>query len=282
MSKRQSSLIFIVSLVISGILLLQMGLYVISLFVGWNVKFNLVAVCHSWLKAFGLSSLEYVLDGLVIYTLLCSLWKIGSQWIQTIKMKQRFQLYKEKKLTTEMNQLYGSEQEEMMVLSHPTPMAITMGLVRPKIIFTTGLINLLTHDELKAVIAHEQYHKVHRDPLKIFLLSLSSSMIWYIPIQKWFHQKYSVIQEVLADEFAMKQQETSVNLGSALLKMLKVVRQEKMPFTYASFADTSVNYRIEYILNPIKNVQLHIPLKIVFISLTIFCIICGLFIYALA
>ncbi|MBS4201595.1 M56 family metallopeptidase [Bacillus sp. FJAT-49732] len=282
MSKRQSFFILIVSLVISGTILLQMGLYVISVLVGWNVKFNIVTVCHSWLKAFGLSSIEYVLDGLVIYTLLFSLWKIGSQLIQTTRMKKRFQQYEEKKLTIEMSQVYGSGKEEILVLSHPTPMAFTMGFVSPKIIITTGLINLLNNDELKAVISHEMYHKENRDPLKIFLLSLSSSIMWYIPIQKWFHHKYRVIQEILADEFAIKQQETYVNLGNALLKMLKVGRQDKMPFTYVSFADTSVNYRIEYILNPLKEVQLQLPLKIAFVSVTIFFLICGLFIYALA
>ncbi|WP_042147181.1 M56 family metallopeptidase [Paucisalibacillus sp. EB02] len=282
MSKRQSSLLFILSLAISGTILFQMGLYVISIFAGWNVKFNLVTVCHSWLKELGLSSLEYVLDGLVIYTLLCMVWKIGSHWMQTIKMKRRFYFYKEKQLTIEMNQVFGSEKEEIIVISHPTPFAITMGFVCPKIIFTTGLINLLTDDELIAVLSHEKYHKANRDPFKVFLLSLSSSIIWYIPIQKWFHHKYSVIQEVLADEFAIKQQETSVNLGSALLKMLKIGKQEKMPFTYVSFADTSVNYRIEYILNPIKGVRLQIPIRIVILSLSIFSLICGLFIYALA
>ena len=35
-----------------------------------------------------------------------------------------------------------------------------------------------------------------------------------------------------------------------------------MPFAYASFADTSVNYRIEYMLNPLKNIQMKIPLKV--------------------
>ncbi|MBS4210601.1 M56 family metallopeptidase [Bacillus sp. FJAT-50079] len=282
MSKRQSSLIFVLSLVISGIILLQMGFYVLSILAGWNMKFNLIAVCHSWLKAIGLSSLKYVLDGLVIYTLLLLLWKIGSQFIQTARMKRRFQPYKEANLTTELSQTYGSGKEEILVLSHPTPMAFTMGFVNPRIIVTTGLIHFLTQEELKAVISHEMYHKKNRDPLKVFLLSLSSSMMWYIPIQKWFHQQYQVIQEVLADEYAIKQQETSVNLGSALLKMLKLGRQEKMPFTYVSFAATSVNYRIEYMLNPLKGIQLRLPLKILFISLTIFSLICGLFIYALA
>lgn len=281
MTKRQSTFIFIGSLVISCTILLQMGLYIVSVLSGWHIGYNIVEICHSWLRAFGLSFLEYALDVLVVFTLLCLIWKVAFQFIQSAKMKRRFLLYKEKKQTLEINEGCGNGKEKIIVLSHPAPMAITMGFIFPKIILTTGLINLLTNDELKAVILHEEYHKENRDPLKLFLLSLSSSLLWYIPIQKWFLGKFRIIQEILADDAAIKQQETTVNLGSALLKMVKVGKQEKMPFTYASFADTSVNYRIKYLLNPVKEVSLGIPFSIILKSLTIFSLICGLFIYAL-
>ncbi|MER2090696.1 MAG: M56 family metallopeptidase [Sporosarcina sp.] len=282
MSKRQSSLMFIVSLVISGMIFLQMGLYIISIVAGWNAKFNLVVVCHSWLRSIGLSSLEYALDALVIYTLSFSLWKIGSQIVHAARMKNRFEQYRERKLTIELNRAYGSGKEDFIVVSHPAPIAITMGFVWPKIIVSTGLMNLLDEGELKAVMTHEKYHQENRDPLKLFLLSLCALTMWYIPILKWFNQKYRIIQEVLADEFAIEKQRTSVNLASALLKMLKVGKPEKMSFIYASFADTSVNYRIQHILNPVKGVQLELPLKVTLISLTIFSLLCVLFIYALA
>lgn len=282
MSKRQSSFIFFVALVISGTIFIQMAIYAVSMIGGWNAKFNLVVVCHSWLKAVGLSSLEFVLDGLVIFTLIFTIWHISSQLIHTARMKKRLEQYREKTLTNELNQTCGSEKEEFIIISHPAPMAITMGFVRPKIVISTGLINLLTNDELEAVITHEMYHKANRDPLKIFILSLCASTIGYIPILKWFNQQYRIIQEVLADEFAIKKQQTTVHLGSALLKMLKVGMAKKMPFAYASFADTSVNYRIEYILNPLKNIQMQIPFKVASVSFAIFSLICAIFIYALA
>ena len=282
MLKRQSFLLLISSFVILGTILLQMGLYATSIFAGCDMKFNVIVICHSWLRSLGLTFLEYVLDGLVVYTLLCLLWKVGSQFIQTVKMKKRIQLYKEQQLTVEMNQLYGGRKESIIVLSYPAPMAITMGFLSPKIILTTGLINLLSSEELKAVIYHEEYHKKNRDPLKLFLLSLSSSILWYIPIQNWFLKTYRIIQEVLADEYAIKQQDTTVNLGSALLKMLKTGKRPKIPVAYVSFADTSVNYRIEYMLNPVNKVSLGFPFKVVSISVVIFSVICGLYIYALA
>ncbi|MBB4825261.1 beta-lactamase regulating signal transducer with metallopeptidase domain [Sporosarcina luteola] len=280
MGKRQSSFILTVSLLISSIMILQMGLYVTSIFAGCNMKFNIISLCHSWLKTVGFSSLRYVLDGLVIYTMSFALWKIGSQWMQMAKMKRHFEHYKEIELTKKMNRLYNLGKERIIVLSHPNASAFTMGFFRPKIILTTGLFHLLTRDELEAVIAHEVYHEENRDPLKVFLLSLGSSVMWYIPIQKWFHQQYKVIQEVLADEFAIRRQETVVHLGSALVKMVRVGKQEKMPFSYVSFAATAVDYRIESILNPVQDFRLRLPLKVVLLSIIIFTLICGLFIYA--
>jgi len=259
-----------------------MGLYLISIIAGWDIGHNLVAVCHSWMKNIGLSSLEYVLDAFVIYTLLFSIWKIGSQFYHASRMKKRFKQYEENTLTTEMNRTYSDGKDEFIVISYPSPIAITMGFVRPKIVLSTGLISLLNDDELNAVISHEVYHKNSHDPLNIFLMSLCSSTMWYIPILNWFNQKYRIMKELLADEYAIEKQQTSVNLGSALLKMVKVCKYEKMPFVYASFADTSVNYRIDYILNPIKGIQIKLPVKVMLLSVTIFCFICALFIYALA
>lgn len=282
MSKRHATITFILPFIISGVIFIQMALYVISMLGGWNAKFNLVVVCHSWLKSIGLSSLQYALDLLVIMTLLFTIWKIVSQMIHSFRLKRKLEQYKEINLTSKVNQKCHSNQEDFIVISHPMPVAITMGFIQPKIVLSTGLMNLLTENELSAVISHEYYHYKNRDPLKVFFLTLCASAMWYIPILKWFMQQYRIIQEVLADEFAIREQETSLHLGSALLKMLKVGKQAEMPFAYVSFADTSVNYRIEYILNPMKNVQWKIPKKEAYISGLIFLLICLFFIYALA
>ena len=281
MYKRQSTTMVFLSLIISGTIFLQMGIYVVSLLAGWNVRFNLVAVCHSWLKMIGLSSLEFILDALVIYTLSFSVWKILSQWVQASRMKKRFELYTAEMLTTNMNQSFSKGKDDFIVISHPAPLAITMGFIQPKIVLSTGLISLLNEEELQAVIAHELYHKENRDPLTIFLMALCASTIWYIPILQWFNEQYRIIKELLADDYAIDKQGTSVNLSSALLKMLKVGQHEKMAFAYASFADTSVNYRIDYLLDPVKGFQMKWPLHMTLLSFSIFCLICSLFIYVL-
>ncbi|MDN4493212.1 M56 family metallopeptidase [Ureibacillus aquaedulcis] len=282
MNKRQSKSMFYVSILISGSIFVQMGLYLISLISGSNLRFNIFEVCHTTLKLIGLTSLTYAVDILVVGTFLFALWKITTQVIQTIKMRSRLQQYNNESLTKKFNDEYRNKQKEFMIISYPVPVAITIGFLSPKIVLSTGLLNLLSEEELEAVIYHETYHLNNHDPLKIFLLSIGSITLPYIPILKWLNEKYRVVQEVMADELAIEKQETSLHIGSALLKMLKVGKLETKSFAYASFAETSVNYRIEYILNPIKNNQIKIPVTITMWSILVFCLISIFFIYALA
>ncbi|WP_146549757.1 M56 family metallopeptidase [Rummeliibacillus suwonensis] len=282
--KRISGMMLIATFLISGTIFLQMVLYVIAMTTGCaSLKFhNLVEVCHVTLKAIGLSSFEYLLDTLVVFTLLFALWKLGSEMVRYFTLKIKFRLYQNSALTKELNKKYGAKKESIIVISYPVPLAITMGFLSPKVIISTGLMNLLNDDELDAVIYHEMHHQKNFDPLKIFLLSFCASSFFYIPILKWFSSQYRIIQELLADNLAIEKQATSMNIGSALLKMLKVGKADATPLVYVSFADTSINYRIEYMLNPLKDFKLKIPVDIAFKSVMIFSLICIVFIYVLA
>lgn len=61
----------------------------------------------------------------------------------------------------------------------------------------------------------------HRDPLAIFLLSVISKALWYIPIFAWIAKKYPIMIELRADKYAIGQMNQPADLGSALLKLLK-------------------------------------------------------------
>jgi len=62
-----------------------------------------------------------------------------------------------------------------------------------------------------------------------------------------------------------------MDLGSALLKMLKTVNRANMPFSYVSFADASANYRIKYILDPQTEIPLKLPFMLTITSIYVFC-----------
>ncbi|MEK4229809.1 M56 family metallopeptidase [Solibacillus sp. FSL H8-0538] len=259
---------------------IQMIHYIVSRLVGWNVNLNLIEVCQSLLKLLGLSFLDFYLDALVLYAILFSFWKIGMQYFVSIRMKILLWRYRNKTLSVAMNKRFNTEKKDIIVVSYPETIAITMGLFNPKIVISTALINLLNEQELNAVIFHEMYHKNQNDPFKLFLLSLFASTMPYIPVLKWFEQQYRIIEELSADAWAIEKQQTPLNIGSALIKMLKIKKINAMPFTYVSFAETSINYRIEYLLNPLMDTQFKIPAKIAVISCVSFCVICILCIYA--
>lgn len=282
MNKRQSGAMFFLSIFISGTIFTQMIVYLFSLITGSNMKFNIFEVCQNTLKLIGFTSFIYAVDLLVFGTLLLSLWKISVQIIHTIKMRHSLQQYISENLSREFNERIGSRNNEIMIISYPVPVAITIGLFSPKIVISTSLIELLSKEELDAVIYHETYHLNNHDPFKILLLSICSVTLPYIPILKWFKEKYLVIQEVMADKLAIDKQGTAIHIGSALLRMLKVRKLESKSFAYASFAETSVNYRIEHIVNPIKENQIKIPVIMTIWSIIVFSLISIFFIYALA
>ncbi|MCI2252837.1 M56 family metallopeptidase [Domibacillus sp. PGB-M46] len=270
-----SKSLFLVSLLASGTILSQMGLYAVSLLAGWDVRLNFVAVCHSALKWIGLTFFEYAVDALVFSTLILFVWKISRQWLLASRLRRWFGAYEISTLTSEWSKRYSAD---IRLISYPAPVAVTMGFFRPVVVLSTGLKDMLTDSEFEAVVYHELYHHRSRDPLKVFLLAVSASVLWYMPILGWVREQYRRDKELLADAYAIERTGSAAELGSALVKMIKAGRQIHMPLSCVSFADTSVNERIHRLLNPAADRPLHIPVQSAFWSLSVFAGICLLFI----
>jgi Zn-dependent protease with chaperone function len=140
-----------------------------------------------------------------------------------------------------------------------------MGFRKPLIVLSTGLIEMLDRHELEAVIEHEAFHQNNHDSLKIFILQLISQALWFIPLTKWTYQNYKIISELMADEYAVIKTGSELGLGSALLKLIKNCFHENAAPVLAHFADGSVNYRLQQLVDPQKN----IPVKLETISIVI-------------
>lgn len=52
--------------------------------------------------------------------------------------------------------------------------AFTIGLFRPKVVISEGMIQTFSDEEMDAIIFHEEYHQNNHDPLKLFLFYVIS------------------------------------------------------------------------------------------------------------
>ena len=284
--QKRLTLIFISSSLIAGILFLQMGLYLLHHFLGLRIGFNIILFCELKLRSLGFS-IDFFLDALVLYTLFFAVWKFLWQITKSNGLYKKLLTVQHEAWTAELNSRHSREnryssesrkRQDYLVTQHASPFAVTLGFFKPKIILSTGLINLLEDEELEAVLHHEQHHQVHKDPLKNFLLYLMASVMWYIPLLKWLQHQHKILTEVTADHYAVDRLGSSFNLGNALIKLLKNGHAEPMSFSYVSFADTSINYRIQKLIDPETEFPLKLPKAVSLFSLLAVLLLCALFV----
>jgi len=104
------------------------------------------------------------------------------------------------------------------VVAQVEPFAFTYGLLRPRILLTTGLLRVLSPEELSAVLAHEREHLRGRDPLRLLAARLLAGYAWYLPLGGWIAQRFAVRRELAADLAATVHAGTAAMAG-ALLKL---------------------------------------------------------------
>jgi len=96
--------------------------------------------------------------------------------------------------------------------------AVTYGLIRPRILVSTGLATALTPAEISAVLAHEREHLRCRDPLRLLAARLAAAWACYLPAARWLWGGAMLRHELAADRAAAGRAGRSV-LAGALLKL---------------------------------------------------------------
>lgn len=266
--------IFILSLLLGSIVLIQMFYYIGHLFFNVNLGINIFQYCLNLLeKSSGKHlSIDFVFASLIIYTIMTLLSKIGRQWILTYRFERNANLIPRNQMGLKWRSLLLEHQNVYFMQSN-SPFAFTIGLFRPKIILSTHLLSEFSFGEIKAILFHEECHQRSYDPLKTFLLSLFSESMKYIPLFKDLLYRYKTLKELLADQYAMAKMESTLELGSALLKLIKI-QSVSTPMTTVSFSDMDTSLRIQQILEPNHSLQTsHWNRKSVFVSMFMFLVI---------
>ncbi|MEF2245736.1 M56 family metallopeptidase [Paenibacillus sp. IITD108] len=253
------NLIFIFLLVVGFIVLAQMGLYIVQQI--WDIRFpvNFLQYCIS---AFNETTLAYniftfIINAIIIYTFGRMLWRFVKQIYLTRKWLGIFHSQKHIKLTKLLNAKYRKWGAKFIVVNDEKFIAMTIGLLKPQIIVSSGVIGMFSKKEFEAILLHEQYHVQNRDPLNLFLLTLLLEGMGYIPSMKTMVRSFKTWKELLADQFAMRQMGTEYHLGNVLLKVSSVGRMQHAAAA-VYFAENAINYRIMQVLEPKQT--LHIPI----------------------
>jgi hypothetical protein len=82
------------------------------------------------------------------------------------------------------------------------PAAFCFGLLRPRIVFTSGLLDRLSNEERMAALWHEAQHARVREPLRCLIARLVTSTFFWLPILRDVFNRYTLVRELDADRSA--------------------------------------------------------------------------------
>ncbi len=104
-----------------------------------------------------------------------------------------------------------------LLFAAPAPQAFCTGLWRPCLYLSDATLTALTPAELDAVLAHENHHLRHRDPLRIFFARMLSDALFFLPVLRRLSERYAAMAELAADAAAVRRTNDPAPLASALV-----------------------------------------------------------------
>jgi Zn-dependent protease with chaperone function len=112
-------------------------------------------------------------------------------------------------------ELAGTECE---LIDGGQPRALCAGYLRPRIYVSSGAVEALSADELRAVVAHERHHRERRDPLRLLVARTLADALFFLPALRRVSARYAELVELAADEAAIGALGERRTLARALLR----------------------------------------------------------------
>jgi Zn-dependent protease with chaperone function len=136
--------------------------------------------------------------------------------------------------------------DRLDIVNLAEPIAFCYGHLRPRVLVTTGLIELLPPPELEAVLLHEREHMRRLDPLKVALGKLLASIGFFLPILGALYQRFLVEKELAADRAVTVAQRNEASLGAALIRLVEQQTLVRPPLSAG--ASEALEARIDALL----------------------------------
>jgi len=94
------------------------------------------------------------------------------------------------------------------------PGAFCFGLLRTRIVVTTGLLERLSGAEQAAVVWHEAEHARAHEPVKCLLARLAANTFFWIPALRDLLERFLLVKEIAADRRALVRTSTDALAGA--------------------------------------------------------------------
>ncbi len=142
--------------------------------------------------------------------------------------------------------------QRITFIASDQPFAFCVGLWRPQVWVSAGLLDRLDNDELIAVLRHEAHHLHRRDPLRLLVVRALRDALFFLPVVRDLSWWYEVEQEICADQAAGE----VLPLASALHKLLVSGACQSGPRTIALSRLSVTEVRIRQLARPESHFEL--------------------------
>lgn len=186
---------------------------------------HFVETCQQIFPTFFSSGVHFIGLALVALTLLVAVVFCVKTLFSLVKTQRKIDdllKYKSEAVPKKLHKVLEKinlQEDKVVVINKNTSHAFNYGFMSRKIVFSKGLIDKLSPDELEAVVLHEIYHLESKHSLLLIVSEIASSTLFFLPLAREISNRMKVVFEKQADAFAESIQGSNSNLNMALLKV---------------------------------------------------------------
>lgn len=114
------------------------------------------------------------------------------------------------------------------------PLAFCLGFFHPKIYLSTGLLKLMSDQELEIIILHEKYHLMKKDNISLVIINSLKQLFFLFPILPDFLDNLLKFREIKADRYSLSLTGKNQSLVSTFKKLLNFNVDPSFLFSYSS------------------------------------------------
>jgi beta-lactamase regulating signal transducer with metallopeptidase domain len=130
-----------------------------------------------------------------------------------------------------------------------------VGILRPVVLLPEGLIERLSPEELRAVLAHEVAHLRRHDNLTAAMHMLVEAVFWFFPVTWWLGGRLNVERERACDEAVLSRGSEPVVYAESILKVCKFYVHVPIDCA-AGVSSADLKRRVEQIMSDSRAHQL--------------------------